>query len=303
MAQGWITEVAPIKVGHFTDPRRPTGCTVVLCEAGATAGVDVRGSAPGTRETDLLKPGNLVDQVNAILLAGGSAFGLDAASGVMRYLEENGSGFLTAYGRVPIVPAAILYDLATGDPKIRPDAEAGYKACLNAASGPVKEGSVGAGSGATVGKLAGGKRMKGGIGTSSIRLPNGLVVGALVAVNCAGDVMVNNEVSGVIQIYRSGFALTDNFLAGQNTTIGVVATNIVLSKTQLTKIAEMAHDGLARAINPAHTPFDGDTLFAISTGTSKVLAHHGVIGALAAEAVREAIIRAVVKANLGTERG
>jgi L-aminopeptidase/D-esterase-like protein len=299
MTQGWITDVAPIKVGHFTDPRRPTGCTVVLCEAGATAGVDGRGSAPGTRETDLLKPGNLVDQVHAILLAGGSAFGLDAAAGVMRYLEENGAGFVTPYGRVPIVPAAILYDLGTGDPKIRPDAEAGYQACLNAGSGPVDEGSVGAGSGATVGKLPGGNRRKGGIGTASIRLPNGIVVGALVAVNCVGDVMMSAEVNGVIDTYRSGIGLTENVLTGQNTTIGVVATNIGLSKTQLTKIAEMAHDGLARAINPAHTPFDGDTLFAISTATSKAVAHHGVIGALAAEAVREAIIRAVAKANVG----
>ena len=189
LREGFVTDIDGIRVGHFTDARRPTGCTVILYESGAVAGVDVRGSAPGTRETDLLKPTNLVDKVNAIVLSGGSAFGLEAATGVMRYLEEQNAGFATPAGKVPIVPAAILYDLNVGDAKIRPNADAGYKACTNAKSGPVEEGSVGAGAGATVGKIGGGRPMKGGIGTSSIRLANGLVVGAIVAVNCVGDVI------------------------------------------------------------------------------------------------------------------
>jgi L-aminopeptidase/D-esterase-like protein len=305
---GYITDVDGIKVGHYTDSRRPTGCTVVLYERGAVAGVDVRGSAPGTRETDLLKPTNLVDKVNAIVLAGGSAFGLDSATGVMRYLEEHDAGFATAAGKVPIVPAAILYDLNVGDGKIRPNADAGYKACTNAQTGAFEEGSVGAGAGATVGKLGGGKPMKGGIGTASIKLPNGLVVGALVAVNCVGDVIdpkTGKIVAGartadgksflnIIDAFRSGRGINS---PGQNTTIGVVATNARFDKTQMTKIAEMSHDGMARAINPTHTPSDGDTLFAMSTGTSTVTANLTAIGALAAEAVSEAILRAVMKAK------
>jgi L-aminopeptidase/D-esterase-like protein len=307
-SEGFITDVEGIKIGHFTDSRRPTGCTVLLYERGAVAGVDVRGSAPGTRETDLLKPTNLVDKVNAIVLAGGSAFGLETATGVMRYLEEHDAGFVTAAAKVPIVPAAVLYDLNVGDAKIRPNADAGYRACMNAKAGPVEEGSVGAGAGATVGKIAGGKPMKGGIGTSSIKLGNGLIVGALVAVNCIGDVIdpkTGKIVAGartpdgkaflnIINAYRSG---RDVGSLGQNTTIGVVATNARFDKTQMTKIAEMAHDGLARAINPTHTPSDGDTLFAISTGTSGVTPNLTAIGALAAEAVSEAILRAVMKAT------
>jgi L-aminopeptidase/D-esterase-like protein len=309
---GFITDVDGIKVGHFTETRRPTGCTVVLYERGAVAGVDVRGSAPGTRETDLLKPTNLVDKVNAIILSGGSAFGLDSASGVMRYLEEHDAGYATAAGKVPIVPAAILYDLNVGEGKIRPNADSGYKACMNAKSGPVEEGSVGAGAGATVGKIAGGKPMKGGIGTSSIKLTNGLVVGAIVAVNCVGDVIdpkTGKIVAGartadgksflnIVQTFRSGRGSTQNPpAAGQNTTIGVVATNARFDKTQMTKIAEMAHDGMARAINPTHTPSDGDTLFALTTGTSATNANLTAIGVLAAETVSEAILRAVTKAK------
>ncbi len=305
----WITDVEGIKVGHFTDSRRPTGCTVVLYETGAVAGVDVRGSAPGTRETDLLNPINTVDRVHAIVLSGGSAFGLDTAGGVMRYLEERDYGYQTAAAKVPIVPAAILYDLGNGDPKIRPDAEAGYKACLNAKPGPVEEGSVGAGAGATVGKLAGGTRTKGGIGTSSIKLPNGIVVGALVAVNCVGDVIdpkTGKIIAGalvpggkrflnIMEAYRAGSDLTRAPRPGESTTIGIVATNATFDKTQMTKIAQMAHDGIARAVNPAHTPFDGDTLFAMSTCGSSTQVHHGIIGALAADVVSEAIIRAVTK--------
>jgi L-aminopeptidase/D-esterase-like protein len=309
--EGFITDVDGIKVGHFTETRRPTGCSVVLCEQGAVAGVDVRGSAPGTRETDLLKPTNLVDKVNAIVLSGGSAFGLDSATGVMRYLEEHDAGYATAAGKVPIVPAVILYDLNVGDSKIRPNAESGYKACTAAKTGPIEEGSVGAGAGATVGKIGGGKPMKGGIGTSSIRLANGLIVGALVAVNCVGDVIdpkTGKIVAGartpdgkgflnIIQAYRSGRGVVQNPPPGQNTTIGVVATNARFDKTQMTKIAEMAHDGMARAINPTHTPSDGDTLFALSTGTSTANGNLTAIGALAAEAVSEAILRAVMKAK------
>ncbi len=315
---GGITDVAGIKVGHFTDPRRPTGCTVIVYEQGAVAGVDVRGSAPGTRETDLLKPINLVDRVNAILLAGGSAFGLDAATGVMRWLDEHNAGFPTANGRVPIVPAAILYDLQVGNGKIRPDADAGYAACAAATARSVQEGSIGAGAGATVGKAGGGSPMKGGIGTSSILLPNGLVVAAIVAVNSLGDIIdprTGRIVAGARTADGHGFVdITAEFRAGrgvtqpaarsgaegggaQNTTIGVVATNARFDKTQMTKIAEMAHDGLARAVNPAHTPYDGDTLFAMSTGTSQVRAELGAIGALAAAAVSEAILRGVMKAT------
>src|ERR1051326_5130999 len=297
--EGFITDVEGIKVGQFTETRRPTGCSVVLCERGAVAGVDVRGSAPGTRETDLLKPTNLVDKVNAIVLSGGSAFGLDTATGVMRYLEEHGFGYATAGGKVPIVPAAILYDLTVGDGKIRPNAEAGYKACPNAKAGPVGEGSIGAGAGATIGKLNGGKPMKGGVGTASIKLPNGIVIGAIVAVNCVGDVIdpkTGKIVAGartadgkgflnIIQAYRNGSGVAANGVPGQNTTIGVVATNAQLDKTKMTKVAEMANDGIARAINPAHTPFPGDTLFAISPGTYAGTPDLAGIGALAAEAV------------------
>jgi L-aminopeptidase/D-esterase-like protein len=306
--EGFITDIEGIKIGHFTDSRRPTGCTVVLYEQGAVAAVDVRGSAPGTRETDLLKPTNLVDKVNAIVLSGGSAFGLETASGVMRYLEEHDAGFTTAAGNIPIVPAAILYDLTLGDGKIRPNADAGYQACINAKAGPVEEGCIGAGAGATVGKIAGGRPMKGGVGTSSIKLGNGLVVGAIVAVNCIGDVIdpkTGKIVAGartpdgkgflnIIEAYRTGRGAA---FPDRNTTIGVIATNARFDKTQMTKIAEMSHDGIARTINPAHTPFDGDTLFTISTGASSVTPSLTVIGALAAEAVSEAILRAVMKAT------
>ena len=216
----------------------------------------------------------------------------------MRWLEEHGHGYQTAAAKVPIVPAAILYDLGSGDPKIRPDAEAGYKACESAKAGPIEEGSVGAGAGATVSKLAGARRVKGGIGTSSIRLPNGIVVGAIVAVNSVGDVIdpkTGRIVAGsdIMKAWRSGVEITRPPLPGESTTIGVVATNAAFDKTQMTKIAQMAHDGIARAVNPAHTPFDGDTLFAISTCTSTAKIHHGIIGALAAETVSEAIVRAV----------
>ncbi len=306
---GGITDVPGVAVGHFTDPRRPTGCTVVLVREGATGAVDVRGGAPGTRELELLDPVNIVDVVHAVLLAGGSAFGLDAAGGVMRFLEEQGVGVAVGAARVPIVPAAILFDLAVGDGHIRPDAEAGYAAARAAAPGAVAEGSVGAGAGATVGKMWGFDRaMKGGVGTASLRLPDGSIVGALAAVNAFGDVV--GEDGRVIAGARSrdGSRLDPalaglvagrsplHALAGTNTTLAVVATSASLTKAEAARVARMAQDGLARAIVPAHTPFDGDLVFALSTGRSgraDVLA----VGALAAAALSHAVRRAVQKAQ------
>ena len=303
-----IIDVAGIKVGHFTDTRRPTGCTVILCEDGATGGVDVRGSAPGTRETDLLDPKNLVQQVHAVVLSGGSAFGLETATGVVRYLEERSIGYDVGVAKVPIVPAAILFDLTVGDAKIRPDAEAGYKACKAATTNPPAEGNVGAGAGATVGKMFGGKRaMKGGIGTASIKL-DGLTVGAIVAVNAVGDVVdpvTGKLIAGArtadgkkLQGAMAGILRGETLppmLGGTNTTIGLVATDAKLDKAQAQKVAQMAHDGLARTINPAHTMFDGDTIFAVATGKtiSTKPANVTLIGALAAEAMAQAIVRAV----------
>jgi L-aminopeptidase/D-esterase-like protein len=304
--QGGLTAVAGLKVGHHTMQARPTGCTVVLAEGGAVAGVDVRGSAPGTRETDLLNPLNLVDQVHAVVLAGGSAFGLDAASGVMRYLEERKAGFPTAYGVVPIVPAAILFDLGVGDPKVRPGADCGYAAALAASGGLVEEGNVGAGAGATIGKMMGMERaMKGGMGSAAISLPDGLVVAALVAVNAYGDVIdpaTGRVVAGVRTADGSRLADARVLLRtgtlqkkpiGENSTIGVVATNAKLTKTQAAKVAQMAHDGLARSITPVHSLSDGDTLFALATGTLDGNADVSRVGALAAEAVADAVLRAV----------
>jgi len=308
---GGITDVEGIRVGHFTDSRRPTGCTVLIFEKGAAAGVDVRGSAPGTRETDLLNPINSAQQVQAILLSGGSAFGLDAATGVVRYLEEHGLGFRIGSVVVPIVPAAILYDLNIGDWKIRPTAESGYKACQNASTGSVPEGNVGAGAGATVGKMFGLKQaMKSGLGTAGIRIPKtGVVVAAIVAVNAVGDV-VDPKTGQIIAGARTpdGAGFMDSMAqiragrgvelqAGTNTTIGVVATNVALDKTQMTKIAQMAHDGLARTINPVHTLSDGDTIFAVATGVNSTRANHGAIGALAADVMARAVVRAVMSAR------
>jgi L-aminopeptidase/D-esterase-like protein len=304
---GSITDVAGIKVGHFTDTRRPTGCTVIVCEAGAVAGVDVRGASPGTRETDLLSPVNTVQQVHAIMLAGGSAFGLEAATGAMRWLEERQIGFETAGGRVPIVPAAVLYDLSVGNPKIRPDAAAGYQACKAATNSKPAEGNVGAGAGATIGKLFGMSRaMKGGLGTASIKLPTGITVGAIAAVNAVGDVFdpkTGKLIAGARTPDGKGLVSTmaailrgenpPSPLSGANTTLGVVATNAKLDKAQATKVAQMAHDGLARTINPAHTAFDGDTIFALSTGKTNLSVNVSLIGALAAEAMALAVVRAV----------
>jgi L-aminopeptidase/D-esterase-like protein len=301
-----LTAVPGITVGHITLPERPTGCTVVLVSPAAVAGVDVRGAAPGTRETDLLSPINTVERVNAIVLAGGSAFGLDAASGTVRWLDEHGVGFETPAARVPIVPAAILFDLGVGDQKVRPTADCGYRGAAAATAAPVQEGSVGAGAGATVGKMRGLTRaMKGGIGSAAIVMPNGLIVAALVAVNAYGDV-VDPATGVVIAGVRTddGRALADarRLLrrsapapprAAENTTLAVIATNARLTRPQAVKLAQMAHDGFARAIWPVHTPADGDTVFALATAARPESDDLLVIGALAADVTAEAIVRAV----------
>jgi L-aminopeptidase/D-esterase-like protein len=307
---GAITDVAGIEVGHFTDPRRPTGCTVVLTRGGAVAGVDVRGGAPGTRETDLLAPGNLVEQVHAVLLAGGSAWGLDAASGVMRWVEERGIGLQAGPARIPIVPAAVLFDLLVGDPAFRPDAASGYAACDAARAEPPCEGNVGAGSGAVVGKIFGiGRAMRGGIGTASVCV-DGITVGALVACNALGDV-VDPDTAQVIAGARSedGQTLFDTrrallrgvpprpLIAGTNTTIGVIATDAELTKAQAARLAQMGHDGLARSINPVHTLSDGDTLFALGTGLAGRSLGMMVLATMAAEVTARAVVRAVQSAE------
>jgi L-aminopeptidase/D-esterase-like protein len=317
-----LTDVPGIRVGHAHDAQALTGVTVVLCEgadgAGAVGGVDQRGGAPGSRETDPLQPVHLVQRAHAVVLAGGSAFGLDSASGAVRYLEERGVGFDVGVARVPIVPAAILFDLALGRSDVRPDAAMGYAACLNASAGPVAEGNVGAGMGATVGKALGmAHAMKAGIGTASIRLGGGVVVGALVAVNAFGDVVdpaSGRIVAGARAKTRGRakpgapgyFADTLAVLkrratrhapifgrraARQNTVIGVVAVNADMTKEEAIKVAQMAQDGLARCVRPAHTMGDGDTLFALATGGRQVVV--SVAGAFAAEAVAQAILRAV----------
>jgi L-aminopeptidase/D-esterase-like protein len=306
-----ITGVGAIRVGHYTDARRPTGCTVILFDQGAVAGVDVRGSAPGTRETDLLNPVNTVEKVNAILLSGGSAFGLDAATGVMRYLEEHRRGFHVGSLMVPIVPAAILFDLELGDSKIRPDAASGYAACSAASDLSVAEGNVGAGAGGTVGKLFGTRyAMKSGLGTACVSIGGtGIKVGAIAAVNAVGDVYRTDTetiLAGAraqdgrgfrnsMRQIMNGYALAAR--KGENSTIGVVATNAVLNKSEATKMAQVAHDGLARTIRPVHTLFDGDTIFAAATGTAGIRADAGILGAIAAEVLARTVNRAVLSAT------
>jgi L-aminopeptidase/D-esterase-like protein len=305
-----LTEVAGIRVGHFTLTERPTGCTVVLTPPGTVGSVDVRGGAPGTRETDLLDPVNTVSIVNAVVLSGGSAFGLEAATGVVKYLEEQGIGYDVRVARVPIVPAAILFDLSFGGrPDVRPTADCGYRAASAASAGPVAEGNVGAGTGATVGKTGMGRAMKAGIGSAAITLPGGLVVAALVAVNAVGDIIdpsTGQVVAGVRSEDGKGLADTRKRLRagptapprpGENTTIGVVATNAKLTKVEAQKMAQMAHDGYARAITPVHTPGDGDTIFSLATGQWTETINVGTVGALAAEAMADAILRAAVQAE------
>jgi L-aminopeptidase/D-esterase-like protein len=314
-ADNGLTQVTGLKVGHHTLTERPTGCTVVLVEgAGAVGGVSQRGAAPGTRETDLLDPLNMVERVNAIVLTGGSAYGLDAAQGVVRYLEERKVGYAIAGTVVPIVPAAVLMDLGFGGSStIRPTADCGYRAATAATDGPVVEGNVGAGAGATVGKLLGGREraMKAGIGSAAISLPNGLVVGALVAVNAVGDV-IDPTTGAVVAGVRTedGKRLADARALlrsplpsrvapqpGGNTTLAVVATNARLTKAEVNRLALMADDGLARAVSPSHTIGDGDTVFSLATATWQGQADITTIGALAADALSEAIVRAAVRAT------
>src|SRR6266516_4630876 len=297
-----ITDIPGIRVGHDTNVEAGTGCTVILCDPPAIGGVDVRGSAPATRETDLLRPMNLVEEVNAVLLTGGSAYGLDAASGIMRYLEERGLGHDTGVARVPIVPAAAIYDLAFGSAISRPDAAAGYRACENATAEPVLQGNAGAGTGATVGKMAGPSfMMKGGLGSASTQLSDGTLVGTLVVVNAIGDVIdpqTQQIVAGVRHHTGQGFLASNS---SGNTTIAVVATTASLSKEQVNKVAQMAHDGIAQVVLPAHTMFDGDVIFALALGpksqiiTNSTIAasQASMIGAAAAIALARAIVKAV----------
>jgi L-aminopeptidase/D-esterase-like protein len=315
-----LTAVEGIRVGHHTLAERPTGCTVILVDGDASGGVSQRGGAPGTRETDLLNPLNLVDKVNAVVLAGGSAFGLDAATGTVRWLEEHNVGWDVRIAKVPIVPAAILFDLPVGDdPKIRPTADCGYKAAAAASTAPVPEGSVGAGAGATVGKLGGFgehagypagslKPTKSGVGSAAIRLQNGLVVAAIVAVNAVGDIVdpsTGRIVSGVRApdgtFVDARKLLLDGSIdsprPGENTTIGVVATNARLTKAEASRMALMADDGYARAIVPSHTNGDGDTVFSLATGRWSGTADISMVGALAAEAMAEAVVRAGTQAT------
>lgn len=307
-----ITAVEGIKVGHHTLSERPTGCTVIMVDGdGAAGGVSQRGGAPGTRETDLLDPSNMVDKVNAVVLSGGSAFGLDAASGTVKWLEEHNIGWDVRIAKVPIVPAAILFDLPVGgNPKIRPTADCGYRAAAAASSAPVAEGTIGAGAGATVGKSGGpGRSMKAGLGSYSITLSNGLRVGAIVAVNAVGDI-IDPDTGKIVAGVRNpdgSFADARRLLrtgqtgprprAGENTTIGLVATNARLTKAQVQRVALMADDGFARAIYPAHTVGDGDTVFALATGKWTGEADVTQIGALAAEMMARAIVRAATEAT------
>lgn len=310
---GTLTDIKGLQVGHYTDDTAATGCTVILCPPnGAVAGYDIRGSAPGTRETDLLRPGNLVQHANAIVLSGGSAFGLDAATGVVRYLEERDIGFHARVAKVPIVPAAILFDLGLGQSDIRPNAESGYEACLNATSDQVKQGSVGAGTGATVAKILGPNHaIKGGLGSASIQMDNGYIVAALFAVNAVGDVInpeTGETIAGPRNIESQGFHNSIEILQKRtidlqptsptNTTIGVVATDAPLNKEQVTKLAQMANSGMARALRPAHTMADGDLVFALSTseepsGDVDLTA----LGALAGHVTEKAIVNAAHKAH------
>ncbi len=310
-ARPTLTAVPGLSVGHVTDLDGLTGCTVVLCQEAAVAGVDQRGGAPGTRETDLLRPMHLVEKVNAVVLAGGSAFGLAAADGVVRYLEEQGAGYDTGLARVPIVPAAILFDLDLGDPNARPDAAMGYAACQAAGRGPVAQGNVGAGTGASVGSILGPRRaMKGGLGSAAVTLADGLVVGALVVANAFGDVVDPStgqilagarrpgadELADTMAVMRGfveegGEAPDAASALGGSTVVGIVASNARLTKEAVNKVAQMAQDGIARAVRPAHTMFDGDTLFALATGEE--VADVNLVGAYAAQLVAEAIVRAV----------
>ncbi len=304
-----ITDIPGVKVGHASDFQGCTGCTVVLCENGAVCGVDIRGSASGTRQIDALNTSHIVDRIHAIVLAGGSSFGLDAAGGAARFLEERDIGFDVGIARIPIVPSAVIFDLAMGSPQARPTAEMGYDACLHASAGEVAEGSIGAGTGATVGKLFGiTQAMKGGLGTSSVIMPDGLKVGALVVVNAFGDVVDNitnkiiaglrkapdsHEFGNTVGLFKEG--VTKKGFAIVNTTLGVIATNARFDKTETTKVSQMAQGGLIKTIHPVHTTFDGDLVFALATG--EVESDVNKVGVLAEFVLAEAVKRAVKKAD------
>lgn len=303
-----FTDIQGIKIGNAQNLEAATGCTVIICEEGATGGVDVRGGSPGTRETDLLEPENLVDKIHAVVLAGGSAFGLDAASGVMKYLEERNIGFDVQVTKVPIVASAVLFDLGIGDFRVRPDFNMGYEACLNATDNECPNGNVGAGTGATVGKFFGPNRaMKGGLGSYAIQIGD-LQVGAIVAVNALGDIVDNDTgeiIAGLLDEKGERLIGTEEEMAkvynekrnlfSGNTTIGVVATNGIFTKAQMKKLASMSHNGYARAIRPAHSIFDGDTIFTMATG--KVEADLSVVGFLAATVMEKAIVKAIKSAE------
>ena len=304
-----ILDVKGLKVGQAQNEEALTGCTVVICEEGATCGVDVRGAAPGTRETDLLDPVNTVQKVNAVVLSGGSAFGLESTCGVSQYLEEQNIGFDSGVCNVPIVVGAVLFDLGVGDYKIRPDKKMGYEACLNASETTLKQGNYGAGCGATVGKIRGPEFVtKSGIGSYSIKLDNGIVVSALVAVNALGDVYENgNVIAGALNDNKTEFLNSYNLMKQgvtkggfsiDNTTIGIIATNAKLDKAQCKKISQMAHDGYARAIFPIHTPHDGDTIFTMATGEIETGADLTLIGSIAVEVMEKSIINAIKNAKV-----
>lgn len=302
-AHGSLVDVPGVKVGHAADALKQTGCSVVLFENGAVCGVDVRGAAPGTRETDLLTPTSLIDKVHAVVLSGGSAFGLDAASGVMQWLEQRNIGFDVGVTVVPIVPAAVLFDLTFGDPAVRPDARMGYRAVHAASQKPFPSGNTGAGVGATIGKMAGReKAMKGGLGTASASGPDGLIVAAMVAVNAVGEIRdphTGKTIAGacdaqgnLLDLQASVLNSRDShFSAGTNTTIGIICCNAALTKSQMQKVAQMAHDGLARTIYPVHTLSDGDTLFAATTGGVDTSVN--IVGMLAAEVMAAAVLDGV----------
>lgn len=302
MYKGYITDIEGIKVGHCEDLEAMTGVTVIICEEGATGGVDVRGSAPGTRETDLFEEKKTVDKIHSIVLSGGSAFGLEASTGVMKFLEEKNVGHDTGFIKVPIVSQAVIYDLEIGDAKIRPDKEMGYLASKNATSSEDRQGNIGCGTGATVGKIMGmNNAMKSGLGSATVELGD-LKVSAIVSVNAIGDVFdpfenkkiagvydyENNQLLDTIEIMKNGYK---NLVEGKNTTIGIIATNAILDKSKASKVAEMGHNGFAKCINPVHTTFDGDTIFALST--NKVEADVNLVGILGIEAMSKAIVNAI----------
>ncbi|NFG63435.1 MULTISPECIES: P1 family peptidase [unclassified Clostridium] len=302
-------DIDGIKLGHAENKEGGTGCSVVICENGATGGVDVRGGSPGTRETDLLNPMEMVDKIHAVVLSGGSAFGLDASSGVMEYLENKNIGFDVTVAKVPIVCQAVLFDLAFGDSKIRPNKEMGIKACLNSEEYYDDiNGNIGAGFGATVGKFLGPDfSMKGGLGTYAVKI-GPLEVGAIVAVNCLGDVIDPqnlNIISGAYDRKNNNFLNTENLLLSSlynpinpfkgNTTIGIIVTNANFTKAEANKVASMAHNGYARTMYPAHTMFDGDTIFTMST--NKVKSDVTTVGMIGAKVMQEAILRGVKSAK------